>query len=113
MWPGRDTENFQERSADHNSSTYPVRAVGAEGRIMDDSSSSTNVDCPSMLKWYVARRDIEKIQETSADHHSSTYPVSAVGVKGRIMDGKISITNVDCPSTLKVACPPPGIGAKI
>jgi hypothetical protein len=28
------------------------------------------------------------------------------------MDDKSSITNVDCPSKLKVACPPPGIGAE-
>jgi hypothetical protein len=29
------------------------------------------------------------------------------------MDDKISILNGNCPSILKVACPPPGIGAKI
>jgi hypothetical protein len=28
------------------------------------------------------------------------------------MDDKNSITNGDCPSTLKVVCGPPGIGAK-
>jgi hypothetical protein len=63
------------------------------------------------------RQDIEKFQDTSADYHSSTYPESGVGVKGRIMDvcmdDKSSIINVDCPSVLKVVCPTPGIGTKI
>jgi hypothetical protein len=44
-------------------------------------------------------------QDASADHHSSTYLESGVGVKGRIMDDKSSIINADCPSKLKVACP--------
>jgi hypothetical protein len=44
---------------------------------------------------------MEKFQGTSAEHHSSTYPVSGVGVEGRIMDDKGSIRNVDGPSELK------------
>ena len=82
---------------------------------MDDKGSIQNVDGPSVLKieLHVPRRDIEKNQERSGDHHSSNYPVRSVGVEGRIMDDKSSILNVDCPSVLKVACPPPGIGAKI
>jgi hypothetical protein len=61
---------------------------------------------------HAARRDIEIFQERSADHHSSTYPESAVGVEGRIMDDTSSRQNFDCSSVLKVSCPPPGIGAK-
>jgi hypothetical protein len=61
----------------------------------------------------VPRRDIERnFQDTSADYHSSTYLVSGVGVKGRTMDDKSSIINVDRPSLLKVVCPTPEIGAE-
>ena len=85
---------------------------------------------------------MEKFQENSADHHSSTYVRRGVDVEGRITNDKSSITNEDCPSTLttysgcsvaleravidlhsalinsnssalEVVCPPPGIGAKI
>ena len=56
--------------------------------------------------------DIEKFQERSADHHSSTYSASGVGVEGRVMDDKSSVLNVDCPSELKVGCPAPGHRAK-
>jgi hypothetical protein len=77
---------------------------------MDDKGSILNVDGPSALKieLHVPRRNIEKNQERSADHHSSTYPVHVVGVEGRIMDDKSSFTNGDCPSELKVVCGPPG-----
>jgi hypothetical protein len=51
---------------------------------------------------HVPRRDIEKFQETSADHHSSTYIESGVGVEGRIMDDKGCSHNVDGPSFLKI-----------
>jgi hypothetical protein len=47
-----------------------------------------------------SKSDIEKIQGASADHHLSTYHASGVGRKGRIMDDKISILDVDGPSTL-------------
>ena len=82
---------------------------------MDDKGSILNVDGPSVLKieLHVTRRDIEKIQETSADHHSSTYLESAVGIEGRIMNDKSSIIDVDCPSILKVACPPPEFKRKL
>jgi hypothetical protein len=46
----RDIVFFQERSADHHLSTYVTRAVGVEGRIMDDNSSILNVDCSSALE---------------------------------------------------------------
>jgi hypothetical protein len=62
--------------------------------------------------FHVARQDVEKVQERSADHHSSTYIESGVGVEGRIMDDKSSIKNVDGSTILEVACPPPGIGAR-
>jgi hypothetical protein len=57
---------------------------------------------PYML--YVPRQEIEKFQELSADHHSSTYPGNDVGVEGRIIDNKSSIINVDGSTVLKVAC---------
>ena len=63
--------------------------------------------------FHVTHRDIEKFQERSADHHSSTYVIRSVGVEDRIMNDKSSIINVDCSSVLKVVCGPPGIGAKI
>jgi hypothetical protein len=63
---------------------------------------------PPPWKLHVARRDIEKIQETSADHLLSAYRTSGVGRKGRIMDDKIPILNVDGPSILKVPCGAPG-----
>ena len=55
---------------------------------------------------------MEKFQERSADHHSSTYPVSGVGVEGRVMDDKSSILNVDGASVLEVVCGAPGHGRK-
>jgi hypothetical protein len=54
---------------------------------------------------HVPRQDIEKIQEISADHHSSTYAARSVGVEGRINDNKSSTIEVDCPAILKVVCP--------
>jgi hypothetical protein len=57
---------------------------------------------------HVARRDIEKFQERSADHHSVTYIIRFVVVEGRIIDDKGSTINEDCSSVLKVVCGPPG-----
>jgi hypothetical protein len=62
---------------------------------------------------HMARQDIEKLQERPTDHHSSAYPASRVGVEGRIMDDKSFSSNADGSTVLKVACGPPGIGAKI
>ena len=45
-----DIEKFQERSADDHSSTYVISGVGVEGRIMDDKSSTINIDCSSALE---------------------------------------------------------------
>jgi hypothetical protein len=44
----------------------------------------------------------KKVQERSADQHSSAYHVSGVGVEGRVMDDKSSIMNVDGSSGLKI-----------
>ena len=52
---------------------------------MNNKGSILNVDGPSVLKieLHVPRRDIEKFQESSAAHHSSTYIVAGgVGVEG-------------------------------
>ena len=55
---------------------------------------------------------MEKFQERSADHHSSTYVCSGVGVEGRVMDDKSSILNEDGSSPLEVVCGAPGQGGK-
>jgi hypothetical protein len=56
---------------------------------------------PKTTELYVPRRqEIEKNQETSADYHSSTYLVSGVRFKDRIMDGKSSTINSDGSSVL-------------
>jgi hypothetical protein len=52
---------------------------------------------------------MKKVQERSADDHSSTYTVSVVGVESRVMDEKIStLLNVDGSSALEVVCGGPG-----
>jgi hypothetical protein len=51
-------------------------------------------------------QDIEKFQERSAEHHASTYGISAVGVEGRVMDDKSFILNVDGSSDLEVVWGP-------
>jgi hypothetical protein len=81
---------------------------------MDHKGSIRNEDGPCELKieLHVPRRDIENFHESSADHHSSTYLASAVGVEDRITDDKCSFINVDCPSVLKVVCGAPRHGRK-
>ena len=77
---------------------------------MDDKCSIRNVDCPSALKieLHVPRRDIENIQERSADHHSSTYHGRRVGDEYGVMDRHIHIGTTGINSTaLEVACPRP------
>jgi hypothetical protein len=56
---------------------------------------------------------MEKFKEISSDHHSSTYVIRSVGVEDRITDDQRAAINVDGPSVLKVACPPPGHGRNI
>jgi hypothetical protein len=61
----------------------------------------------------VRRRDIEKFQESYAGHHSSTYIVAG-GVALESAGVDLDICTIDINSSaLEVACPPPGIGAKI
>jgi hypothetical protein len=51
-------------------------------------------------------------QEISVYHHSSTYPKCGVALEGTGVD--LDICTVSCinSTTLEVACPAPGIGAK-
>ena len=43
----------------------------------------------------------------------TTYTVCSVALEGAVMDVHIGTTGGINSSTLEVACPPPGIGAKI
>ena len=71
MWAAGTWKKNQERSADHHSSTYPVRGVGVEGRIMDDKSSILNVDCSSVLQVACgAPGTWKKVQEVSVSWFS-------------------------------------------
>jgi hypothetical protein len=106
-------KKIQENSENSFGTTYIFSTVALENAGVDldicthesNNSSALEVACPPP-------RHSEKSQERSGDHHSSTYVVSGVGVKGRIMDDKSSTFNGDCPSVLKVVCGPPRIGAK-
>jgi hypothetical protein len=64
--------------------------------------------------FHVARRDIEKFQESSAGHHSYTY-IGAGGVafESAGVDLDIRTTLSSDSTALEVSCSPPGIGAKI
>ena len=64
-------------------------------------------------KLHVPRRDMEKSQEISVDHHTSTYPEGVVALENAGVDLDICTIFGINSSALKVACPPPGIGAKI
>jgi hypothetical protein len=44
MFPAQTWKTNQETSRDHHSSTYVIRGVRVEGRIMDDQSSINNAD---------------------------------------------------------------------
>ena len=80
---------------------------------MDLHIGTLGINSAALEVVHVPPRDIEKFQEHSADHHLSTYVVSGIGDEGRITDDQRAAINVDGPSVLKVACPPPGIGTKI
>jgi hypothetical protein len=51
----------------------------------------------------------KEVQESPADHHSPTYPASAVTLEGAGVDLDICAVGEKC-STLRVPCPPPGHG---
>jgi hypothetical protein len=100
-----DIEKFQESSADDHSSTYPVSGVGVESRIMDDESSSTNVDPPSILNVVCGAPGIgarrKQVQERPADQHSFTYPVSGVGLEDAGVDLHIgTASRINCSALL-------------
>jgi hypothetical protein len=80
--------NLKVTIIDPNSAA-PVSAVGVEGRIMDDKSSTTNVDCPSIMA------------------------VDSVALKYAVMDLHIGTKFGINSSPLEVACPTPGNGAEI
>jgi hypothetical protein len=56
----------------------------------------------------VPHRDIEKNQETSADHHSSTYDASGVAREYAGVDLHIRTSHGINSSALEVVCPAPG-----
>jgi hypothetical protein len=64
--------------------------------------------------FHVARRELEqKLQEISQNSIGITYIVGSVALEGAVVDLHIGTTTGINSSTLEVACPPPGIGAKI
>jgi hypothetical protein len=52
----------------------------------------------------------KKVQESSADDHSPTYPASDVALESAGVDLDICTCSINS-SALEVACPPPEIGA--
>jgi hypothetical protein len=61
----------------------------------------------------VTRPDIEQVQESSRDYHSSTYiSRGAVREEYAVVDLHIGTTGSINRTALEVACSPPGIGAK-
>jgi hypothetical protein len=63
-------------------------------------------------KLHVPRRDMEKSQEISVDHHTSTYPEGAVALESAGVDLNICIPCINCTALRVVGCPPPEIGAE-
>jgi hypothetical protein len=61
----------------------------------------------------VTRRDIEKFQEISVSENHRTYLVRFIRDETRGMDLHVSTAGSINSSALEVACPPPGIRAKI
>jgi hypothetical protein len=54
----------------------------------------------------------KKVQEISETRFRTTYRASAVALENAGVDLDICTISINC-SALEVACPPPGIGAKI
>jgi hypothetical protein len=81
---------------------------------MDDKSSFTNGDCPSVLKVVCGPPGIgaKKNQESSRKSFVSTYIGGVVALEYGIVDLHIGITDNINSSALEVACPPPGIERK-
>jgi hypothetical protein len=63
--------------------------------------------------FHVARRDIENFQEISGNEKYGTYPWHFIQGETRGMDLHIDTVQSSNSTALEVACPPPGIGAKI
>jgi hypothetical protein len=124
MWPAGTYRKVQEFSADHYSSTYPIRGVGVptyigsavalEGAVMDfhigttvsSNSSALEVGCPP------PGIEAKKVQENSETRFRTTYILSAIALERTGVD--LDIRNISKhSSSLEVACPPPGIGTKI
>ena len=61
----------------------------------------------------MSRRDIEKFQENSVNENYGTYSSRFIRGEIRGMDLHIGTALGEDSSALEVACPPPGIGAKI
>jgi hypothetical protein len=61
----------------------------------------------------VTRRDIEKFQEISGNENYGTYLWHFIQGETRGMDLHIGTVDSSNSTALEVACPPPGIGAKI
>jgi hypothetical protein len=84
---------------------------------MDDKSSTINVDCPSVLKVTCPPPGIraKKVQESSRTNLElpGTYIAKSVALEGAVMDIHIGTSVNINSSALEVACPAPGIGAKI
>jgi hypothetical protein len=114
--PPPDMEKFQESSADHHSSTYPVSGVGVEGAGVDLHIGTTRrTNCSALLSWMSrpGNWSTKKVQELSVGHHPFTYVISGVGVEGAGVDHHIgAIPSINCSSVLEVVCGAPGIGAR-
>jgi hypothetical protein len=82
---------------------------------MDYKGSFPNVDGPCILRieLHVPRRDIEKFQEISMSENHGTYRVRFIRNETTGMDLHIGTSPSTNSSALEVACPPPGIRAKI
>jgi hypothetical protein len=80
---------------------------------MDDKSSITNVDCPSVLKVVCGPPGHREISEHFCERNHGTYRVCLIRDETRGMDLHNDTAGSINSTALEVACPPPGIGAKI
>jgi hypothetical protein len=85
---------------------------------VDDQRAAIYVDGPSVLKVACPPPGIgaKKVQEISETKFRTAYFVSAVALKSAVINLDFNSTGISGSansSALEVACPPPGIGAKV
>jgi hypothetical protein len=117
MCPAGNWENSQGISVDHHSSTYPVGVVALESAGVDLDICTRRVghgiNCTTLRVVVCPAPGIgAENQDISQNSFGYTYTGGSVAPENTVMHLHIATIGINS-STLEVACPPPGIGAKI